>query len=123
MIHSKAFNTLSGKGHVLLGYILKQLRFPKTKRNQARSQGCLNSDDLLIPYQILKKEPFKMANSTITKSIDELLAKGFIKVVEQGGREKGHTSIYGLSEKYLEWQPGDEAINVRRPYVTRGFCN
>lgn len=123
MIYSKAFNSLSGKGHILIGYILNQLRYQKTKGNRSRSYGCLNSNSLLIPYRVLKKEPFKMANSTITKSIDELLAKGFVKIVEQGGREKGHVSVYGLSEKYLQWQPGDAPVSVRRPYAKRGFCS
>ena len=63
-----------------------------------------------------------MANSTITKSIDELLAKGLIKIIEQGGSKKGHASIYGLSEGYLKWKVGDKPISVRRPFVGRGFC-
>ena len=123
MICSQAFNSLSGKGHIILSYLLSQCRHVEIKRKKGhRSFILTNKDELILPYRSLQASPYKMAYSTITKGIDELLSKGFIKVMEQGGRAKGHVSVYGLIDAYLKWGKGDPPVSVRRPYAKRGFC-
>jgi len=61
-----------------------------------------------------------MNPNTITRSIDMLLAHGFIEILKQGGKAKGDPTIYGYSTKWEEWEPGDKIFS-RRPYHARGF--
>lgn len=63
-----------------------------------------------------------MQNKSVTRGIDELLAKGFIKVKEQGGKVKGHASIFKIVDDYKIWRKGMDPISTRRPYRKRGFC-
>ncbi len=57
----------------------------------------------------------------ITRAIDELLAKGFIEVVEYGGAYEKHKSIYALVDDWATWKVGDPPIRIRSNDVKRGY--
>lgn len=125
MVETAAYQSLTATGFRLLSYVLLQLRMEKIK-GRSKSQHrwiCVNRNEIKLLYPTLSKEPYLIPERSITRGIDELLSKGFITVVEQGGSKKGHASIYGLSEKYLDWKPGDEPVETRRPFSARGFCS
>ena len=121
--YSEAYMSLGNPAHRIMTFVLFKLRWSDMSPRSNKSKWvCTNKDSFQLPYADLKKRPCKLVSSSITRGIDELLAKGFIKITEQGGSAKGHASIYGLSEAYLQWKPGDEPISVRRPFAKRGFC-
>ena len=57
----------------------------------------------------------------IIRAIDELLAKGFIEIVHQGGAFQQDKSIYALIDDWRIWHKG--AVFGKRPrdIRTRGF--
>lgn len=123
LINSQAFQNLNTPGHRVLAHVRIKLIIKNIGSKKRPNFSCINKNEIQILYADLAKKPWSMANAVTTRGIDELLNKGFIKVIEQGGRAKGHASIYGLSEDYLKWKPGDPPVSVRRPYAGRGFCS
>jgi len=120
---SQAWLTLNNPGHKVMTYVLFQLFIEDISgRGSKKKFVCTNKDKIQILYSDLLEAPWNMQRKSVTRGIDELLHRGLIKVVEQGGSKKGHASIYGLSEEYLKWRPGDPPVSTRRPYVGRGFC-
>lgn len=57
----------------------------------------------------------------MTRAIDELLAKGFIEIVDHGGAYEKHKSKYALVEDYLSWRCGHPPIRVRPKDAHRGY--
>ena len=122
LVHSQAFQNLNTPGHRILAYVRIKLIIKNIGSKKKPNFACINKNEVQILYADLAKKPWSMANAVVTRGIDELLHKGFMKVIEQGGRAKGHASIYGLTEDYLKWKKGDHPVNIRRPYCKRGFC-
>ena len=57
-----------------------------------------------------------------TRAIDELLAKGFISIIDPGGLYEMHKAVYALEEDYRNWRRGDDPIRTRGRDARRGFC-
>ncbi len=125
MLYSEAFNSLNAPSIKVLMYILMQIKWENTKRSKSKKDNWIvtNNGEISLPYSTFKKPPFKMHNGTITRSIDSLLACGFITITEQGGSKKNHLSKYSYCEKWIIWKKDDEPFEVRRPYHKRGFQN
>jgi len=123
MAYSKAYLSLGNPAMKILTYILFHQRWENVSRNQSKPKWiCTNKDDLKLLYAAFRESPFKMQNKSITRGIDELLAKGFIKVKEQGGKSKGHASVYKIVDDYKGWEKGSVPMSTRRPFRKRGFC-
>ena len=56
-----------------------------------------------------------------TRAIDELLAKGFIKIAEYGGAYEKHKSKYSLVDDWKNWKAGDTPIRSREKDRRRGY--
>ncbi len=121
MVYSKAYQDLNAPSLKLLSYLLLQLKWVKLGR-KSKKYVVSNKDEIKMLYKTFTAEPFNMNPNTITRSIDSLLANGFLKVEKQGGSVKGDESIYAYSEKWENWNHGD-IIFTRRPYHKRGFQN
>ena len=122
MVYSKAFNDLNAPAHVMLSYLLLQLKWVNVARSKDKPKYVItNKREVTMPYSILNKPPFKLANSSIVRGIDSLLAHGFISVERQGGKAKGHPTIYAWSDKWETWING-KVVFSRKPFFRRGFC-
>ena len=62
-----------------------------------------------------------ISQTAATRGIDELLAKGFIKIAEHGGAYDKHKSKYALIDDWQNWQLGDPPTRVRSKDVKRGY--
>jgi hypothetical protein len=122
MVISKAFLSLSGTcKNILLLFLLKRhLRFKKGK-----VPICINPDELYMTYKELESQPFGYHPETIRRSFKTILARGFIKIVHQGGAYKKDKTIYGMSDKWRIWEPGKDfspkTKDVRRGYQGKGL--
>lgn len=120
MFYSEAYHKLNKNAILLLQYVQFQFRIVKDKSNK-KNYIITNQDNITLPYSLFKKSPFNFANSSMTKAIDLLLWYGFLTIKEQGGREKGHATIYGYVEKWKTWKNGDGKCEERKPYRKTGF--
>lgn len=92
----------------------------KDKKGAKRKPKFINLDSLVIPYGTLEKV-YKISRGNIPSAIDELLAKGFIKISYHGGACKHDKSIYAWSDNYLLWTKHSAPFEVRPKRERHGY--
>jgi hypothetical protein len=58
---------------------------------------------------------------SVSRAIDELLAKGFIEIVHQGGLGEHDKARYALIDDYQQWKPKMIPFRTRGHDVRRGY--
>jgi hypothetical protein len=125
LYQSDAFLTL-GKNSikVLIALLDNRKREPprtaKDKKKAKRKRDFINLHELEIPFGVLEKV-YKINRSSIPAAIEELLSKGFMKIVHHGGAYKHDKSIYAWSENFLIWTPGMRPFSKRPRRERRGY--
>jgi len=79
------------------------------------------SDDNKLDLTYKELDSRGISQQRATRSIDELLAKGFIEIVNPGGLFEKDKALYGLVEDYRGWRPGCSPIRIRSRDVRRGY--
>jgi len=117
MVISKVFMSLnrSCKNLLLLFLLKRKLKFQKGK-----VPICVNPDEICMTYKELESEPFNFHPEQIRRNFKTLLARGFVKIVHQGGAYKKDKTIYGLSDNWCIWEPGKD-FSPKKKDVKRGF--
>ena len=92
----------------------------KTKKGYKRKPKFVNLDCLVVPYGTLAKV-YKIPERRIPDAIDELLAKGFIRITYHGGAMKHDKNKYALVDDYLLWRPGRIPFATRPKRERRGY--
>lgn len=134
MILSQAFLKLGVKGsspivshasHKILMMLLAKRQYGTKKSGEVRGVRK-DGNRLTLTYKeaesFIDKETGRpiISKKTMTRGIDELLAKGFITIVDPGGCYEQHKAVYGLTDDYLLWQPG-QVIRARERDFKRGY--
>lgn len=117
LVYSDAFNSLTGQAVKILLYAKLQFKWEQAGRGKKFTRSY---SPFTLPFITFRKKPFNMGPNTISKAITCLLERGFIEVVSQGGRCKGHTTTYKMSDKWIGWKEGD-VIFKRKPFIKDGF--
>ena len=110
LYQSKAFLDLHKNAMIMLIALMdaRKREYPsqaKDKKGRKRKPEFINLDRLEMPYTTLKKK-YGMNQAGIVRSVDKLLANGFIEIKQYGGLGKHDVTKYALVEDYLEWEPG-----------------
>jgi hypothetical protein len=92
----------------------------KDKKGRPRKPKFINLDNLMIPYGTIEKK-YMVPRGRIPAAIDELMAKGFLKLVHHGGAYKHDKSIYAWSNNYLLWTPSAGPFEVRPKREKHGY--
>ncbi len=95
-----------------------------TIRDKKGNKKMVRSDEnkFTLTYKELESRGIKQ--NTATRGFDELLAKGFISIADQGGAFEKHKSVYSLEENYLFWNLTHKQVFDKRPKdVHRGYQN
>jgi hypothetical protein len=116
LFESPAFIALSGVAPQMLIYILGKREMPKTNKGRI----CVNANELKLSYIELGK--LGITQPRATRGFNDLLAKGFIKLIHQGGGFQKDQSVYGLSNQYLLWKKGN-VFSARPNVLKKGFQN
>lgn len=85
-----------------------------SKRDMSKKHEVLNRKNITLTYLELENlfgddtfmKPKGLSRGSITRGIKDLLAKGFIEIVRQGGAYQKDKTIYGLTEEWKHWAPG-----------------
>jgi CRISPR/Cas system-associated protein Cas10 (large subunit of type III CRISPR-Cas system) len=121
LFESKAFLSLRGFAPQLLILILGKRIIQKHGRKGKEKNVCVNADSISFTY-IEAQKKYGIDKKKVTRAIDQLLEKGFIKMVHQGGAYKKDKSIYGLSDNWTLWRPGAVFETRNKSNVKRGYC-
>jgi hypothetical protein len=125
LYQSEAFLSLSKNAmKILIALLDNRQREPQSKakdrKGNKRKPRFINLDSLEIPYGTLEKV-YKINRSSIPRAIDELLAKGFIKISYHGGAYKHDKSKYCWSDNFLFWTPNTVPFEVRPKRERHGY--
>ena len=122
LYQSEAFLSLNKNAiKVLFALLDNRNRGPKKdKKGAKQKRPFINLDCLVIPYGTLEKV-YKISRSNIPAAIDELLAKGFIKINYHGGACKHDKSIYAWSNNYLFWTKNTAPFEERPKREKHGY--
>ena len=128
---SPAFLALKGFAPQLLVLFLG-------KRDMDKGYNCLNPNSLTMTYAELENihnthsNPNKsrfaaraagITRPRISRALDELLEKGFIKIVRKGGKAQRDKSVYGLAEDWRLWSEGVVIATREKEARTLGYIN
>jgi hypothetical protein len=129
---SKAYLNLGIKGtspvtshasHKILIMFLGKRSFGILKDRKGIKHGRnIRTDDnrFTLTYAELKGHGISQKSST--RGFDELLAKGFISIVDPGGAFEKHKAVYALEDTYLLWNPEQKQVfDERQRDVPRGY--
>jgi len=117
----------------LLLMLLAKRQFGEIKKNKNQKVKTRTDDNkITLTYKEIQSYGSRInrdgarVNGMITqpqatRAIDELLAKGFIEIVEYGGAYEKHKTVYSLTEDYSQWRWGDPPIRKRKRDIRRGF--
>ncbi len=93
-----------------------------------KKHNCVNCKNLTLTYKELENmfgqnpagEPTGIARGSITRGIKDLMAKGFIEIIRQGGGYQKDKTIYGLTHDWKWWHPG-AVIKEKQPGKKAGY--
>ena len=74
----------------------------------------IQSDDNKFTLTYKELERHGISRKSSNRGLDELLAKGFISIVDPGGAFEKHKAIYALEEDYLFWEAKAKPIFRKR---------
>ena len=121
ILESKAYLSLEGIAPQLLTLFLLRRYFQKIDRKKGKEKRVIaNKDSISFTYTEAENK-YGISQPRFTRGIDELLAKGFITRKHNGGGYKQDKAIYGLSDKYLFWNPGMVFEKREKDAAERGF--
>ena len=92
----------------------------KDKKSKKTKPVFINENSLEMPYVTLKKN-WGLNQQAVSRAVDELLAKGFIEIVHQGGLGEHDKARYALIEDYQRWKPKMIPFRTRSRDVRRGY--
>jgi hypothetical protein len=92
----------------------------RDKKGRKRKPKFINLNRLIVPYGTIEKK-YQIPHGRIAPAFDELLAKGFLKIVYHGGRSKHDKNIYAWSNNFLLWTPKSGPFEVRPKREKHGY--
>lgn len=129
MFKSKAFWALKGSApQLLIMFLGKRWRDKSPDKKGVKEIKWTNLNSLTVTYKELASlwtDPVTQRKTGITqprvtRAIDQLLAKGFLEVVNPGGAYQQDKAVYALVDKWRWWSPG--TVFSRRKFdVHRGY--
>jgi hypothetical protein len=106
--------------HAMLLMILGKRQFGQVRdRNGQKVKQRIDENQFYLTYKELAHRG--IPQTAATRGIDELLAKGFLEIVEQGGAYDRHKTKFGLVGDWIDWKPRDPPIRTRPKDVKRGY--
>ena len=102
----------------LLFYAKRQ--FGKVGRKGVKGKPTrIDDNKFTLTYKEL--ESMGISQARATRAFDELLAKGFIEIVHQGGCFDKDKTVYALTDDFRIWRVGHDPVRVRSHDVVRGY--
>jgi len=92
-----------------------------TRKNRGGKKVLERTDENRFTMTYKELDARGISQQRATRAFDELLAKGFISVVDPGGAYEKHKTVYAIERDYRAWRPGDPPVRARKKDVRRGY--
>lgn len=100
---SPAYRSLRPSAKEILLLVYFKVNFTKGKKGR---RILANRKDIKLPYREIT-ESLGYQTKAIWDAFKQLLAHGFIEVIEHGGGAKGDVNTYGITEDWRKWKTGE----------------
>lgn len=101
MARSPAYVALTSSGKNILMQVLLKRVFKNDKTLK-------NKDNITVTYKEL--ESLGMSRGSITNGLTDVMAKGFLQIIRQGGAYQQDKTVYGLIDNWKFWKKGDPPV-------------
>jgi len=105
----------------MLTLLLAKRKFGKSPGKKGGGKSMVRTDGNRLTLTYAELESKGILQTRATRGFDELLAKGFIEIVHQGGAFDKDKTVYALTMDYINWRVGHPAIRVRVRDIRRGY--
>ncbi len=112
LLHKRKFRELKTKGQKKWTRV-DDNRFTLTYKEITSYGYRINRDG--------KRVKGAFTEGQFTRALDELLAKGFIDIVDHGGAYERHKSQYALVDDWKRWFVGHPPVRLREKDRKRGY--
>lgn len=119
LFESKAFLSLKGVAPQVLIIMLGKRIITKHGKKGKERKTTINKDEIYFTY--IEAEKLGITQPRCTRAIDDLMAKGFIRIIHAGGAFKKDKTRYGLLDDWQFWKPGTVYETRPKEAVKRGF--
>jgi len=122
LFQSEAFLSLNKNAiKILIAFMdNRKVRKNNSRKGKRKKYEFTNLNNLKLSYALFEKT-YRVSRSNIPKAIDDLCAKGFLKIVYRGGSCQHDASVYALSDNYLLWRPGVKPFETRLKGNRKGY--
>ena len=111
---SPAFRHLKPSAKDILLQVYFEIKMGSKKRGNGKySNQVLNRNDIRMPYREINQR-LEYSDKTIWAAFKQIMAHGFLKVVEYGGGCKGDVNTYGICEDWRDWEPGQIIFEMKK---------
>jgi hypothetical protein len=123
LLTSKAFLSLSKTGKTVLLLLLLKRQMPGNFRNRKNlsKDTILNNGEIELSYKELASLGFNTNQSA--RGFDDVIKKGFCKMVERGGKGKGSYNLYELIDDWQKYGTPDFKPRERIKSIGYGYCS
>lgn len=102
---SAAFRDLKPSAKDILQLIYFEIEMTSQKKRGKYIPVITNRNNIKLPYEeIMERTGY--GKKAVWTAFKDILAHGFIEVVHHGGGTKGDLNIYGITEDWRKWEPG-----------------
>ena len=102
---SSAFRALRPATRDILILIYFEINLTSSKKRGKYTSVIVNRFEIKLPYAEIQIR-LGYSKKTVWIAFKEILAHGFLEVVENGGGCKGDCKVYKISENWREWKQG-----------------
>jgi len=91
------------------------LTYYKANFNQGKKgkRILINRKDIKLPYREIT-DNLGYQTKAIWGAFKQLLAHGFIEVIDHGGGAKGDVNTYGITEDWRKWKTGEVVREIKK---------
>ena len=114
LLKSAAFCSLTtGAPHIVLMTFMLKRQMKEIKGPKRESTWEVKNDGRLA-YTYAEAKRQGISAGRFRDALDMLLDRGFIRIVRTGEGKHRNISLFGLSDEWKEWRPGDEPKAKRK---------
>ena len=111
---SDAFRNLKPAARDILTMLYFEVELSSTKRRSRKySPTVTNRHAIKLSYEEIRTR-LGYSAKTIWDSFRQFFEHGFLKVIRHGGGSKGDVQVYGITEEWRYWKPGDVVRTIAK---------
>jgi hypothetical protein len=111
---SNAFRHLRPSAKDILIQVYYEISFSSNRNRSKKYVPVItNRHDIRLSYQEIGKR-LGYKEKAIWAAFRQFMAHGFLKVIKHGGGSKGDYNVYGITEDWRKWNPGQVIREIKR---------